>query len=219
MVRSLAVVLLACGICLQVSIQAQTRRRPPARKPAASTLKTEPAKVQCPALLGRGAKTRAGFCDVLTGRDPKTGIIITIPPHTGAAFVTFTLHNRHTYSPEEVRQGRAYAQYTAVVGLLTMDEKLLRRAAVQSEFFNETSLYDRIEGGAGPSGFKAVAPVGAEQVRIEVPAAVTEVSLLGERLQVTRREREDTYSLPGTPIATVSDIQVQYRPRPATRRR
>jgi hypothetical protein len=211
-VRSFAVLLLACGICLQLPVEAQTRRRTPA-------LKTEPAKVSCPALLGRGAKTKAEFCDVLTGRDPKAGIVVTIPPHTGPAFVSFTLHNRHTYSQEEVRQRRAYAQYTAIVGLLTMDERLLQRAAVQSEFFNEGSLYDRIEGGAGPSGFKAVAPVGAEQVRIEVPASVNEVSLLGERLQVTRLEREDTYSLPGTPIATVSGVQVQYRPRPAARRR
>lgn len=213
------VLLLAGCLYGHLSLEAQTQRRVPARRPTAPALKTEPAKIKCPALLGRGVKTKAQFCDVLTGRDPKTGILIAIPPHTGSAFVTFTLHNRHTYSEEEVRQRRAYAEYTAVIGLLTMDDRLLRRAAVQSEFFNQSSLYDRIEGGAGPSGFKAVAPVGAEQVRIEVPAPVTEVSLLGERLQVTRREREDTYTLPGTPIATVSGIQVEYRPRPATRRR
>jgi hypothetical protein len=217
-VRSLAVVLLVSALAGPSWLDAQTRRRTPARRAATPALKSEPAKAACPAVLGRGAKTKAQFCDVLTGRDPKTGIIITIPPHTGPAFVSFTLHNRHTYSQEEVKQGRAYSEYTAVVGLLTMDEKLLQRAAVRSEFFNETSLHDRIEGGAGPSGFKAVAPVGAEQVRIEVPASVNEVSLLGERLQVTRKEREDTYTLPGTPIATVSDIQVHYRPRPARRR-
>jgi hypothetical protein len=197
-------------------VAGQTTRRTPARQ--TSRPRTEPAKVVCPALLGRGVKTKLEFCDVLTGRDPKTGILITIPPHTGTALVIFTLHNRHTYSEEEVRQKRAYARYLAVVGLLTMDDTLLSRAAVYSEFFTEASLFDRIEGGAGPRGLKAVAPVGAEEVRIEVPANVTQVSLLGERLQVTRREREDTYAVPGTPIATVSGIKVQYRPRAGRRR-
>lgn len=164
-------------------------------------------------------RTKLDFCDVLSGRDPAEGIRISLPPHSGSAFVSFTLHNRHTYSESEVKAQRAWGRYVAVVGLLTMEGDLLSRAAVQSEFFNEASLFDRIEGGAGPQGLKAVAPVGAEQVRIEVPADVTEVSLLGERLQVTRRDREATYALPGTPIATVSGLTVEYRPRPAPRRR
>jgi hypothetical protein len=213
------VALLALYVCCAgvITLDAQTRRTP-AKKPAparAAALKTEPAKITCPALLGRGVRTGLEFCDVLSGRDPAEGIRITIPPHTGPAFVSFTLHNRHTYSEEEVKAHRAWGRYLAVVGLLTMEGDLLSRAAVQSEFFTAANLFDRIEGGAGPKGLKAVAPVGAEQVRIEVPADVTEVSLLGERLQVSRRDREATYVLPGTPIATVSGLTVEYRPRPA----
>ena len=40
------------------------------------------------------------FCDVLTGRDPAGGIIITLPPHSGPVTLSFDLHNRHTYSEE-----------------------------------------------------------------------------------------------------------------------
>jgi hypothetical protein len=176
--------------------------------------------MKCPALLGRGARTRAEFCDVLVSRKPAEGILVTIPAHDGNAFVTFTLHNRHTYSEEEVRARRAYANYTAVVGLLTMDGELVERAAVQSEFFAERDLFDRVEGGAGPKGLKAVAPIGAEQIRIPVDAATTQVSILGEKLTVVRRDQTATYTVVGTPIASVSNVRIEYRPKrtPARRR-
>jgi hypothetical protein len=211
--------MLAFGMCaLSLDLDAQTRRRTPARRQTAPALKTESAVIKCPAVLGRGARTRLEFCDVLISRQPADGVLITIPPHEGAAFVSFSLHNRHTYSEEEVRANRAYAKYMAVVGLLTMDSELIERAAVQSEFFTERDLFDRVEGGAGPRGLKAVAPIGAEQVRIEVEASTNQVSLLGEKLVVVRRDQTATYTVVGTPIATVSNIKVEYRPR-RTRRR
>ena len=170
----------------------------------------------CPNLLGRGVRTRLEFCDVLISRNPADGVLITIPPHDGSAYVTFSLHNRHTYSEEEVRSRRAYARYTAGVGLLTMTGDLVDRGAVQSEFFTETDLFDRIEGDAGPRGLKAVAPIGAEQVRIEVDDPKTmQVSLLGEKLVVTRRDQTATYTIVGTPIATVSNVKVEYKPKRA----
>ena len=54
-----------------------------------------------------GVKTKASFCFVLAGRDPAAGVLVAIPPHTGEATLLFDLHNRHTYSEEEVRAGRA----------------------------------------------------------------------------------------------------------------
>ncbi len=194
--------------------QTRPRRRAPApRKPAVVPLKVDTAAIACPNLLGRGVRTRLEFCDVLISRNPADGVLITIPPHEGPAFVTFSLHNRHTYSEEEVRARRAYARYTAGVGLLTMAGDLLNRAAVQSEFFAETDLFDRIQGDAGPRGLKAVAPIGAEQVRIQVDPKTTQVSLLGEKLLVTRRDQTATYTIVGTPIASVSNIKVEYKPR------
>ncbi len=76
----------------------------------------------------------------------------------------------------------------------TMDSNLLARAAVTSEFRTVDDLIDRIGGGAGFGGVKAVAPTGQERVVLSVPADVNEVSLLGERLDVVRFDFErDTF--------------------------
>lgn len=191
-------------------------QRRTARKPAPSPPVKEPAKVKCPELLGTGLKTRATYCFVLAGRDPAEGVIISVPPHTGTATLTFDLHNRHTYSEEEVRAGRGFATYTSVVAVLGMDGTLIGRGAVQSEVRTARDLYDRITGGAGPGGVKAVAPLGREQVTITIPADVTEVSLLGEVLEgMTAAGRQ--VASPGRPVALVSSVQVEYRPAPSKR--
>ena len=130
--------------------------------------KTEPANVTCPEQLGTGVRTKADFCFVLAGRDPADGVLVSIPPHSQAT-LTFDLHNRHTYSEEEIRAGRGFAKYTAVIGVLSMTGDLLGRGAVQTEFRTAKDLYDRITGGAGPGGTKAVAPLGREQVSITYP--------------------------------------------------
>ena len=57
-----------------------------------------------------------------------------LPPHRGTVTLTFDLHNRQTYSEDDVRRKRAYAKYTATIGVLTMDNTLVSRAVVQSEF-------------------------------------------------------------------------------------
>ena len=188
-----------------------TAQRRTTRKPAASAAKAEPARVQCRESLGTGVRTKASYCFVLAGMDPVEGVIVTIPPHTGPATLTFDLHNRHTYSEEDVRAGRGYASYSAVVGVLTSKGDLLGRGAVTSEFRSVKDLYERIGGGAGPGGVKAVAPIGAETVSVTIPAGVTEVSLLGEILDsLTAIGRES--AAPGRPVAIVSNVRVEYRP-------
>jgi hypothetical protein len=199
----------------------QQRRRPAARRPATpppSAIKKEPAQVRCSELLGTGVKTSATFCFVLAGRDPADGLLITVPPHTGTATLTFDLHNRHTYSEEEMRAGRGYARYTAVVGVLTMSGELLGRGAVQSEFRQARDLYDRVSGGAGPGGMKAVAPIGRETVTITIPADVQQVSVLGELLDASTAAGREV-AAPGRPVAVVSNVQLEYRPAPPTRKR
>jgi hypothetical protein len=196
------------------------QRRTPQRKPAAPPAppKQEAAKVTCPEPLGVGVKTKASFCFVLAGRDPATGVLVAIPPHTGEATLMFDLHNRHTFSEEEVRSGRGFATYSAVIGVLALDGDLLGRGAVQSEFRKAADLYDRITGGAGPGGVKAVAPLGREEVTIQIPANVNEVSLLGEVLQgKTSAGREN--AAPGRPVAIVSNVRVEYRPAPPAKKR
>jgi hypothetical protein len=209
-----------CGIALAALVvaplAAQTAK--PARKPSpAPVLKQLAADMTCPNPLGTGVKTKLTFCDVMTGRDPAAGIIITLPPHTGPVTLTFNLHNRQTYSEEQVRARRAYARYTATVGVFTMDNTLVSRAVVQNEFRTVEDLVDRIGGGAGPEGVKAVAPTGSESVTITIPQAETQVSLLGEKLTVERADGSATYSSAGRPIAVVSQVMIGYRPGPAPR--
>src|SRR5262249_25814283 len=160
------------------SAAAQTRGRGPVtRKPAAPAagLKKEAPAVVCPAPLGVGIRTKASFCEVLAGRDPATGVLITIPAHRGPATPTFDLHNLHLYSEEQVKTNRAFARYTATIGVLTMDNTLINRAVVQSEFRTAADLIDRVPGGAGPGGVKAVAPTGSEPIVMTIAEADEQV--------------------------------------------
>jgi hypothetical protein len=232
----LAAVLLATG---PASAQTSTTKPPAATtapkqstaKPAAkptpkTTAKTtakpaplpprvaEPAKVTCPHVLGTGLSSRIEFCDVLTGRNPVEGILVKLPPHKGALSLTFDLHNRHTYSEDQVKAGKGYASYTATIGVLTMDGTLLARGVVRSEFRTAKDLLERIGGGAGPKGMKAVAPVGVERISIDVPEEVNEVSLLGEKMTVLNLNGSETFTSLQRPIAVVSNVNVDYQPPP-----
>ncbi len=176
--------------------------------------------MSCPSPLGTGLTTRQAYCDVLTGRDPKEGIIIKLPARRGPLTLKFNLHNRHTYSEEEVRMKRGFAAYTASIGVLTLDNTLLTRAVVSSEFRKLEDLVERIGGGAGAGGVKAVAPIGSEAISLEIDPDISEVSLLGEKLLVTRSDGVPAnYSAPGRPIAIVSDVTVEYTPAPPPVRR
>jgi hypothetical protein len=193
----------------------QTRKTTPARRPPATAAmtKTEP-DMACPAPLGTGVRTKLVFCEVLAGRDPAGGLLIRIPPHKGPATLTFDLHNLHLYSEEQVKARRAYARYTATIGVLTMDNTLLSRAVVQNEFRTAADLIDRVSGGAGPGGVKAVAPTGVETIVMAIPEGEDRVSFLGEKLTVETREGSATYSQPGRPIAVISNVVLEYRPAP-----
>jgi hypothetical protein len=191
------------------------RSRTSTRKPAPpAPPKIEPAQINCPEPLGVGVKTGASYCFVLAGNDPAGGVRVTIPPHVNTAALLFDLHNRHTYSDEDIRAGRGFAKYTAVVAVLSMKGDLLDRGAVQTEFRTARDLYERISGGAGPGGVKAVAPLGKEEIRISIPAAVNEVSILGEILDATTTAGRET-ATPGRTVAVISNVRVEYRPAPA----
>jgi hypothetical protein len=208
----LVAVLLVAFASLPVGAQTRPKRLTPT-KPI--PLKSEPAALECPSSLGVGINTKREFCDVLTGRDPAGGIIIKLPPHTGDVTLSFDLHNRHTYSDELIKTNRAYRRYTATVGVLTSDNTLISRAVVQNEFRTADNLVDRVSGGAGPGGVKAVAPTGTESITVTIPASEQSVSILGEKLTVIRPDGTDNFSAPGRPIALISNAQIAYRPKPA----
>jgi hypothetical protein len=227
-------VLAALGAEARSAEAAQTTTKPPAsttkkpapkpatRKPApAKPLPpvTEPAMVNCPMTLGDGARDGISYCDVLIGRDPAGGIVIMFPPHQGPVTLTFNLHNRHTYSEEQIKTNRAYHRYTATIGVLALDNTLLSRFYVQSEFRTPADLVDRIRGGSGPGGLKAVAPTGIEPITIVVTEddAKDGVSILGEKLSIVRVDGADTFTAPGRPIAVISNVMLEYRPAPAAK--
>jgi hypothetical protein len=208
----------ACLVALAIAVPAFAQvKKPPVRKAPAAPL-AAPKKVvpemTCPAPLGVGVKTKLSFCEVMAGRDPAGGLIIQIPPHKGPATLTFDLHNLQTYSEEQVKARRAFARYTATIGVLTLDNTLISRAVVQSEFRTAGDLIDRVGGGAGPGGVKAVAPTGSEPITVEIPEGEMSVSLLGEKLAVERMDGPATYTQPGRPIAVVSNVMLEYRPGP-----
>jgi len=193
---------------------AQTRR--PARPAPTPALTKVAPEMTCPAPLGVGVRTKLSFCEVLAGREPQGGVLIKIPPHRGPATLTFDLHNLHLYSEEQVKAKRAYTRYTATTGVLTMDNTLISRAVVQNEFRTAADLFDRVGGGAGPAGVKAVAPTGDEPIAIAIPEGEEQVSLLGEKVTVESiGVPPATFSQPGRPIAVVSNVMIEYRPAPA----
>lgn len=209
----------ACLVALAIAVPAFAQTRKPARRPppVSTAVKTVAPDMACPAPLGVGVRTKLAFCEVMAGRDPAGGVIIQIPPHKGPATLTFDLHNLQTYSEEQVKARRAFARYTATIGVLTVDNTLISRAVVQNEFRTAADLVDRVGGGAGPSGVKAVAPTGRESITVMIPEGELSVSLLGERLAVERIDGAATYTQPGRPIAAVSNVMLAYRPGPPPR--
>lgn len=196
------------------------RRKAPARAAARPpAMKTMTPEIKCPSLIGMGVKTIRSFCDVPAGRDPQQGILITVPPHAGPATLSFDLHARHTYSEDLTKSGKGYSRYTAIIGVLTMKGDLLGRGAVEAEFRTPADLFDRIGGGAGPGGLKAVAPVGREQVYVTIPAGVEQVSVLGETLDATTPAGHETVVLPGRPVAIISNVLVEYKPAAPARKK
>jgi hypothetical protein len=178
-------------------------------------VRTEPAAVECPSVLGIGRLTGFEFCDVMTGNDATQGIRVVLPPRQGDVTLSFDLHNRHTYSEELIRAGRGYRRYTATIGVLTPNNDLLTRAIVQNEFRSAADLEDRIGGGAGPGGVKAIAPTGTVRIVVTISDNLSSISILGEKLEVVRTDAADpdNFNAPGRPIAIISNVLLQYRPR------
>ena len=215
--RRLGWIVFAVVLSAAPDLLAQARRGGAAA--AAAAMRTEPAKVTCPQMLGVGVQSGRSFCDVIITRDPAEGIIVPLPAHTGAMTLTFDLHNRHLYSEDLAKSSRGFRRYTALIGLLASDNTPLGRAVVHSEFRTAKDLFDRIGGGTGPAGVKAVAPTGVESVTIVIPAdePTTSVSLVGLRLTETRVDGTDTFLTTLRPIAIVSNVTLQYRPGPPPR--
>ena len=168
---------------------------------------------QCAADLGTGVKSRRTFCDVLVANTPAGSVMMTIPSRTGAATLLFDLHNRFTVPALAVPPLLAFARHEAVVGVIQPTGDVIGRAAVLREFRSVGDLFDQIGGGGRPGGVKAVAPGQAESVRIAIPAGLAAIGVVGTRLRVLARGGEEVFDTPGRPVAIVSNMRLEYRPR------
>jgi hypothetical protein len=209
--RRVVLALLVGLCCATAAIQAQSKKKP---APARPVSRTEAIAIECPNILGDGVTSGERYCDIVTASDVKNGTVIRLPKHRGVAVVSFELHNRQMYSAELVRSGRGYTRALATIVAAGMDGTLLQRNAVLSEFRKESDLIERISGGAGPGGVKAVAPIGTERVVLEVPQDCDAIALVGESLSITRLDGNETIKAPGRPIAVVSRAQIRYQPAP-----
>jgi len=190
---------------------AGTAAAPQRRAGAAAAFKVVQ-DAKCPASLGLGVRSNRVFCDVVISDKPADGIGMTIPRHRGASTLHFDLHNRFTVTPEGVQPAQAFARNTAVVAVLGPKGDVVGRGATVSEFRTAADLFDRIGGGAGPGGVKAVAPGTPTPIDITLPAAVSTIALVGVRLEVTNRLGTQAYDTPGRPVAIVSNLRIDYVP-------
>lgn len=179
----------------------------------AQTTEIQPAEVLCPEVLGIGVSSDVPFCDVLVQVEPDLGIRVVLPPRRGESTLSFNLHNRHTYSQQEEAGGRAYAQYLASIAMATMEGAIIGRGVILSEFREVSDLVDRVFGGAGASGLKAVAPTGVERISMTVPEDLDELVIVGRSLDIVRVDGRDMVTAPGRPVAVLSDATIEYRPR------
>jgi hypothetical protein len=99
------------------------------------------------------------------------------------------------------------------VAIVTPDGDVLGRAVVSREYRTADDLFDRVGGGGRAGGLKAVAPGYAEAIRVQVPAAVSAVGIIGLRLEETNRQGSASFASPGRPVAIASNFRVEYVPR------
>ena len=95
------------------------------------------------AALGTGVRTGRTFCDVLSGREASGGIIVRLPKHTGPATLTSTCTTATPTRPNREGGPRVHALHRHR-RRADLDNTLLTRAVIQSEFRKEADLFDRI---------------------------------------------------------------------------
>ena len=127
----------------------------------------------------------------------------------------FHLHNRQLVSASLIKAKRAFTRATATVVVVKADGTILGRGTVQTEFRQESDLFDRVPAGPGAKGFKAVAPIGDELVEIQVPEDAESVTVVGEKVELVQIDGTQTLSSDGVSVAFISSAQIEYRAAPA----
>jgi hypothetical protein len=200
----LAALLIVTSATVALPAQRSSGAKPPAMR--MSTTAT------CAADIGKGVKTGRRFCDVVVASTAAESVAMTIPAHTGAATLQFDLHNRFSVPAANTAPSLAFSRHTASVAVIRPTGAVIGRGAVMSEFRSVQQLFDRI---AGPTAGmpKTVAPGPPEAIRITIPAGVNAIGIVGESVVVTDHTGEARFPTPGRPVALVSNLRIEYRPR------
>jgi hypothetical protein len=167
----------------------------------------------CASDLGTGVKSRRRFCDVIIASTPRESVSIVVPPRTGVATLLFDLHNRFTVPPAGTDLSQAFLRHTAVVAVIRPTGEVIERAAVNREYRTVGDLFDRIAGPGRGSAPRIVAPGQPQAVSIEIPSGITSVGIVGARLEEWRAGGRGTFDNPNKPIALVSNLRLEFRPR------
>jgi hypothetical protein len=208
-----ALATLVLGAVLAAAPQ-KTKPKPAPKPPAPPPALTTPMPIACPDALGQGVKSGRFFCEVPISHDPAHGDLIVVPKHQGTAVVRFHLHNRQLVSASLIKAKRAFTRATATIVVVKADGTILGRGTVQTEFRQESDLFDRVPAGPGAKGFKAVAPIGDELVEIEVPEDAESVTVVGEKVELAQIDGTQTLASEGVSVAFISSAQVEYRAAP-----
>ena len=172
------------------------------------------AGVICPTPLGVGVNTKLDVLRRHERRDPTAGVIVRFPEHKGPVTLSFDLHNRHTYSEEQVKANRAYRplhgdRRCADDGQHADQPRGGAERVPEGDRLRRSHRRRRRSGAAS----KPSARPGTESISITIPEDEMPVSILGEKLTVERLDGTATYTSPGRPIAVISNVMIEYRPR------
>ena len=202
------------GLALLVAAAVTMAATPVGQRAAGRAAVTRPvANAACASDLGTGVKTKRRFCDVVIASTARESVSVSIPPHAGAAALMFDLHNRFTVPPAGADAAQAFTSHTAVVAIITSTGELIERAAASRVYRTVSDLFDRIGPAARGSAPKIVAPGQAQAIRVEIPAGVSAVGIVGTRLEEWRATGRGAFDNPNKPIAMVSNLRIEYVPR------
>ena len=138
--------------CAQAQPTRASRRAKRRRAAAAHPPTIEPADDHVPDSARRWrARPSTSFCDVLTGRDPADGILMTVPPASGPAHADASISTIAT----RIRRSRSSRSAASLVHRDDWRADAGQHAGVArgrgSEFRTAEDLVDRVGGGAGPA--------------------------------------------------------------------
>lgn len=202
----------AAAVCLPVAA-ASAESLAPQRAGGRAVVTRSLTNAVCYSDLGTGVKSRRRFCDVIIASTARESVSIALPARTGPATLLFDLHNRFTVPPASADTAQSFARHTAVIAVIRATGEVIERAAVSREFRSTLDVFDRIAGPGRGAAPRVVAPGHAQPVRLEIPAGVTAIGIVGTRLEEWRATGRGSFDNPMRPIAMVSNLRLEFTPR------